>query len=246
MTAPVRKINHQSNMQHQSANRSALADRPIAIRPRPPAAQVQFGRILDHDNVASRHPRAAVLAGRLAHHRAGRHRFIAQKTRKLHLARSAAAEPPNACRAPLKQGLVQQGPPFSRRRSPNHPKPNSIVIPNPANHPMDPRNQSPHIAATTMCAFDSPERGRTGGGRARIEPLCEKTHTVIKEDCAELRDSAVAIERETQAVKTSCPPPFQGPFQGEEPDRPGLVFCQRTAQRRAIRPSESAGCESRS
>jgi len=47
------KLNRQSNMQQQSANRPALADRPITVRTRPPAAQVQFARVLDHHDVAS-------------------------------------------------------------------------------------------------------------------------------------------------------------------------------------------------
>src|SRR5436190_15079609 len=176
-----RPINRQSNMQHQSANRPALADRPVAIRPRPPPAQVQFGRVLDHDNVASSHPRRR-LAHSLAHHRAGGHRLIAQNTPELHLARSAASQPPHGARAPLKQGLVQQGPPFSRRRSPNRPSPNSIAIATPTNH-LGPRNQPHTTMPSTMCAFDSPFRGRNPTRAARVYPSSPSAFLTASSTC---------------------------------------------------------------
>jgi hypothetical protein len=122
-------------MQQQSAQSPALADRPIAVRPRPPPPQRQFARVLNHDHVATASPGCRARRC-VAHHLVGGHRAIAQEAPKPHLLRSPSCEPPDTRARALNQGCMQGSPPFSRRRSPNRPSPNSIVIGCSANQPL--------------------------------------------------------------------------------------------------------------
>ena len=119
-------LKRQSRMQQQSAQRSALADRSITARPRPPTSQRQFARVLGHHDVATRNP-PCCAGGGVAHHLVGGHRMIAQQPREPHLLRPSSGKSPDTRARPLNQGRMKGGPPFSRRRSPNRPSPNSIV-----------------------------------------------------------------------------------------------------------------------
>jgi len=115
-------------MQQQSAQRSALANRPITVRPCPPTSQRQFAGILNHDDVAPGDT-CARARDRMAHHLANRHGAIVQKTPEPHLLRPTSGKSPDPTAGPLNQGSVERDPPFSRRRSPNRPSPNSIDMP---------------------------------------------------------------------------------------------------------------------
>src|SRR5262249_336316 len=74
-------LKRQTDMQQQSAQRPALADRAITIRPRPPTSQRQFAGILNHHDVAPADPRGRARH-RVAHHLLGRHSVMAQKAPK--------------------------------------------------------------------------------------------------------------------------------------------------------------------
>ena len=110
-----------------------LADRAVVGLARPPTAQCQFAGILRHHDVAPGNtPRRA--RGRLAHHLAGAYPWVAQEAREPHLPCSTSAKPPDARAGPLDQSLVQGGPPFSSRPSPNRPSPYSIALASAAKH----------------------------------------------------------------------------------------------------------------
>src|SRR5439155_13438812 len=99
---------------------------------RAPASELQFTRVLNNDDIATRNP-SCRARGRVAHHLASRHRVIVQEARKPDLLRPPPRKPPDTRAGPLDKGRVQGGPPFSRRRSPNRPSPNSIATSTSAN-----------------------------------------------------------------------------------------------------------------
>ncbi len=112
---------------------SAFADRTKAVLARPPAAQLQFAGVLNNDNITTCNPRRGP-SRRVLHHLIGSHCAIAQKAGKPHLLGSLPAKPSDTRTWPRHQRGMQRDPPFSRRRSPNRPSPNSIAIFISANH----------------------------------------------------------------------------------------------------------------
>src|SRR5436309_715517 len=98
-------------MQQQSAQGSALADRSIAVRPRPPTSQRQFAGILNDDNVASRRARGGAR-GRVTYHLAAGHGAIAQEAREPHLLGATSGEPPDLTAGPLDKRSVESAPLF--------------------------------------------------------------------------------------------------------------------------------------
>src|SRR5580700_3812254 len=146
-------------MQQQPTYSAALADRSITIVPRPPPTKRQFAGVLNHDDLAITNMRRRA-PGRMARHLGDTYPLIAQKAREPNLLGAVPCKTPDPWARPSNQGLMQRCPPFSRRRSPNRPSPNSISIATSSNQSAQPWNPSSTTTATKkMCAFDSRLRG---------------------------------------------------------------------------------------
>ena len=155
---PAPNLQRQCGMQQQSAQRAAFADRPKSVGARSPASQGQLAGVLDHDNVAAGNA-GCRARHRLAKHLLWGHRSIVQKASKPHLLRPVTPEPADTTARLADKGCMKRSPPFSRRRSPNRPSPNSRIIDLPRESTIDPRNHPCQLPATEMCAFDSRKRG---------------------------------------------------------------------------------------
>src|ERR1700722_4688399 len=156
-------------MQQQPTYSAALADRSITIVPRPPPTKRQFAGVLNHDDLAIANMRRRA-PGRMARHLGDTYPVIAQKPRKPNLLGAVPCKTPDPWARSSNQGLMQRRPPFSSRRSPNRPSPNSIPIATSSNQPAQPWNQSSITTATKMCAFDSRRPGlfaAVAGGHLR-------------------------------------------------------------------------------
>ena len=120
-------IERQRRMQQQATCPAAFADRSIPIGFCSPSAKDQFAGVLDNDDLSTDdtlgRPRS-----RMARHLRNTYPLVAQKTREPNLPCSVPGKPPNAGTRPTNEGRMQSRPPFSKRRSPNRPSPNAIVI----------------------------------------------------------------------------------------------------------------------
>src|SRR5204863_4151551 len=159
-------LERHGRMQQQSAQGSALADRSIAVRPRPPTSQRQFAGILNDDNVASRRARGGAR-GRVTYHLAAGHGAIAQEAREPYLLGATSGEPPDLTAGPLDKRSVEVGPPFSRRRSPNRPSPNSLVMAPPENH-RPTQGISPANVGQSRCVHPTAAFAGRGEVRRRL------------------------------------------------------------------------------
>ena len=120
-------LKRQGGVQQKPSQGSALANRTISAGTGARTSQRQLARILGHHDVAARSPTCREF-DRVTNHRVGGHRRVAQETRELHLPRPPSAQPTDTATRLFNQGRMQDGPPFSRRRSPNRPSPNSNAI----------------------------------------------------------------------------------------------------------------------
>src|SRR3974390_1150874 len=109
-------------MQQQSSCSATFADRSIAIGFGTPTANKQLAGVLNHDDLTAGNT-VCRACRRMGRHFGDAYLLVTQQARKLHLACSIASKPSNARTWSSNQRLVQQGPPFSRRRSPNRPSP---------------------------------------------------------------------------------------------------------------------------
>src|SRR5262249_7465418 len=107
-------------MQQQAACSATFADRSVSIGLCTTAAQDQFTSVLNNDDVTTANTLSRTR-GRMARHLRNAHPAIAQKTREPDLVRSPPGKTSNERTRPPNQGSMQQGPPFSRRRSLNRP-----------------------------------------------------------------------------------------------------------------------------
>ncbi len=169
-------LERQSHMQQQSPQGPALADRTIAARPRASASQRQFGRVLNHHHIPTSNPRCRTR-GCVAHHFPGGHAIVAQEAREPHLLRPSSCKSPDTRARPLNQRRVQSRPPFSRRRSPNRPSPNSMPTAPSANqhstHGISPPNYRQPGCVHTIAAKrgEVDPRRRRGSGEGLYSVL---------------------------------------------------------------------------
>jgi len=95
----------------------------------PAASGTDHGGVLDRQHMAARAPLRRA-AGSLGRHRLGRHRLVAQQPGQTDLPGPIASKPtdPNPSPSRRHQTGMQEGPPFSRRRSPNRPSVTSDIV----------------------------------------------------------------------------------------------------------------------
>src|ERR1700722_16011510 len=100
--------------------------------------------------------------------------LLAQEAPKPHLLRSPSRKPPDTRARTLNQGCMQSSPPFSRRRSPNRPSPNSIAIDCSANQSMT-HGISRANCRQLRCVHTIAPTGGEGGHR-KAEPVERPPH----------------------------------------------------------------------
>src|SRR3981189_3893112 len=137
-------------MQQQSAQRAAFADRSIPARSGAPTSQRQFAGILSHNDLTARHSCCGAVA-RMAHHFVGSHCRVVKETPEPHLLRSTSRKPSDTTTRSLDEGRVEGGPPFSRRRSPNRPSPNSMAAISAANQRSSTESAPKNLGNRNVC-----------------------------------------------------------------------------------------------
>src|SRR5438067_6034744 len=110
--------------------------------------------------------RVCRAADGMEHHLLSRHSVVVQEAPELHLSCPPTRKALDTGAGALNEGSVQGDPPFSRRRSPNRPSPNSIDIAFSRESQLDPRNQPPALSAIEMCAYD--RSAKAGRGSATL------------------------------------------------------------------------------
>ena len=111
---------HRNRRMHQKAARRATLANGAETSLPGASAQRHLAGILDHRNVAALTAEPRGLPRR-PRHLSHRHLAVAQKPAKLNPLRPVLRNPPEAGARKPDHRLVQQGPPFSSRKSPNLP-----------------------------------------------------------------------------------------------------------------------------
>ena len=112
---------HNHDRVQKQPNVGAVADGAEAALAAAVAREVQFGRILDRQNVPTRRRACRMLNGG-GDHLSRRYRRIVQKAAESYLPGTRAAEAPDTSRPPVSERGKEVGPPFLSRSSPNDPK----------------------------------------------------------------------------------------------------------------------------
>jgi hypothetical protein len=160
-------------VQQQTACASAASDRTKSPRPRFLASKHQLAAVLDRQHIAPRNQARGSRRSRLGH-LGDRHSPVIQKARELYLARAIAlGQTAYARPRPRHQRSLQNGPPFSRRRSPNRPSPAvsqtnviealpRIILPHGISLQRSPQSRCVHMTAEHPggCASSVPRRKR--------------------------------------------------------------------------------------
>ena len=168
----------QKHRMHQPEQSTVLCihrDRRVQVQAALIAVVAQTRRVLNYQHVPPFYqPSGAGMGG--CYHLARRHAWIMQEPPKTNLARSVAAKwpDPNAVLADRNKTVQKEGPPFSRRRSPNRPSMCSISLPPTRAHSQQIREgASPQgqlgKSQKKMCACRSLTRPSTGSCQAVME-----------------------------------------------------------------------------
>src|SRR6185503_3871586 len=120
-------VKHQAYMQQQATRSTASPDRAKAFLLASLASERHFRCVLNNNHLAANHTlRRLRRSG--SRHLLRRHSLIVQEALELNLPSSPTSQSTNVGARPFHEGLMQQGPPFCSRRSPNRLRPKSIPL----------------------------------------------------------------------------------------------------------------------